>query len=238
MDTTERTPVLDGGFAALCRIVAAMDNAAMLTWNIQDAAAHLADADPRFAEIIETIGPCGLKIHPVTRPFPSLLHAIVYQQLSGKAAATIWGRVAALFPRRNPTPDGLLGLTDEQLRAAGMSRGKILAARDLAAKVLDGTVPKLAQLKKMDDDEIMTRLTQVRGIGPWSAEMFLMFRLGRPDVLPVGDLAIRKGFQIGWKKRKSPEPQALAKYGRRWAPYRTAASWYLWAIVDQDGGGW
>lgn len=224
--------------SALCAEIAALHNAAMLSWNTKTAANHLAEADPRFGDIIERIGPCGLKLHPVAQPFPALLHAIVYQQLSGKAAATILGRVLALFPRKTPTPAGLLALSDEQLRGAGMSRGKVLAARDLAAKVLDNTVPKLAALKRMEDAEIMERLTAVRGIGPWSAEMFLMFRLGRPDVLPVGDLAIRKGYQIGWNKRKPPDSKTLAQYGRRWAPYRTAASWYLWAIVDQDGGGW
>lgn len=210
----------------------------MLDWDPRAAARHLAESDPGFAPIIERIGPCRVAIHAVTQPFPALLHAIVYQQLSGKAAATIWGRVAALFPRKQPRPQPLLDLSDEQLRGAGLSRGKVLAARDLAAKVLDGTVPRLAALKRMEDAAVIERLTAVRGIGPWSAQMFLMFRLGRPDVLPIGDLGVQKGFQRGWNKRKLPSPEALARHGRRWAPYRTAAAWYLWAVVDEDGGGW
>ncbi|MEX0899068.1 MAG: DNA-3-methyladenine glycosylase 2 family protein [Gammaproteobacteria bacterium] len=210
----------------------------MLSWDLKDAARHLAAADPGFVPIIERVGPCRVSLHKVSQPFPALLHSIVYQQLSGKAAATIWSRVAALFPRNAPKPALLLELDDEQLRGAGLSRGKVLAARDLAAKVLDKTVPSLAAMKKMDDADVLAHLTQVRGIGPWSAQMFLMFRLGRPDVLPIGDLGVRKGFQIGWRKRKLPSPEALAKHGKRWAPYRTAASWYLWATVDGEGGGW
>ena len=213
-------------------------NPAMLDWDLDEAARHLADCDPAFGAIIDRVGPCRVALHKVSQPFPALLHSIVYQQLSGKAAATIWGRVAALFPRNAPKPDLLLALSDEQLRGAGLSRGKVLAARDLAAKVSDGTVPTLARMRKMDDAEVLAHLTQVRGIGPWSAQMYLMFRLGRPDVLPIGDLGVRKGFQIGWRKRKLPSPEALAKHGRRWAPYRTAASWYLWATVDGEGGGW
>src|SRR5690606_33271615 len=126
-------------------------NPAMLDWDLDEAARHLASADPGFAPIIERVGPCRVSLHKVSQPFPALLHSIVYQQLSGKAAATIWGRVAALFPRKAPKPQLLLDLDDEQLRGAGLSRGKVLAARDLAVKVLDNTVPSLAAMKKMDD---------------------------------------------------------------------------------------
>jgi 3-methyladenine DNA glycosylase/8-oxoguanine DNA glycosylase len=208
----------------------------MLQWNPKLATRHLRAADPRFEAIIDAIGPCTMEIGSPPDPFRALLRSIVYQQLSGKAASTIWGRVEVLFPRRRPRPALLLDLADEQLRAAGMSRGKVLAARDLAAKVLDRSVPGAAALKKLDDAEVVARLTAVRGIGPWTAEMYLMFWLGRPDVLPIGDLGVRKGFMLGWKKRKLPSPEALAKHGRRWAPYRTAASWYLWKLVDGENG--
>ena len=209
-----------------------------MLWNPRHAEAHLADADPRFADIIARIGPCTLEMPARADPFPALLRSIVYQQLSGKAAATIHGRLMTLFPRKTPRPDRLLELADEDMRRAGMSRGKVAAARDLAAKVLDGTVPKAKVLATLADDEVKTRLTQVRGIGPWTAEMYLMFWLGRPDVLPLGDLGIQKGYMIGWNKRRLPSPQVLEKAGRKWAPYRTAASWYLWKLVDGDGATW
>lgn len=169
-------------------------------------------------------------------PFRALLRSIVYQQLSGKAAKTIHERVLAHFPRRHPKPVLLLDLSDAALRGAGLSRSKVLAVRDLAEKVMDGTVPSTRRLKSMSDEDIKTALTAVRGVGPWTVEMYLMFWLGRSDVLPVGDLGIQKGFKIGWNKRKLPTPDALGRYGRRWAPYRTAASWYLWKLVDAENG--
>ncbi len=214
-------------------------NPAMLEWNPRQAARHLSAADPKMAAVVERIGPCRYDTFGKAEPFYALFRSIVYQQLSGKAARTIWDRVIAHFPRRWPRPAGLLELTDTDLRGAGLSRAKVAAARDLAAKVLDGTVPSLRKLKRMDDAAVIGSLSQVRGIGTWTAEMFLMFRLGRPDVLPLGDLGVRKGFMIGWNKRKLPSPEALARAGRRWAPYRSAAAWYLWRIVDdQTGGGW
>lgn len=210
----------------------------MLQWNPEQATRHLAAADPVMTTLIDRLGPCTMTVSGAPDPFRALLRSIVYQQLSGKAAGTIHGRLLANFPRRAPKPGLLLELPDTTLRAAGLSRGKIAAARDLATKVQDGTVPGVRRLRGMEDEEIKATLTQVRGVGPWTVEMYLMFWLGRPDILPVGDLGVRKGFQIGWNKRKLPAPEALARHGRRWAPYRTAAAWYLWKIVDGDGADW
>jgi DNA-3-methyladenine glycosylase II len=169
----------------------------------------------------------------VQSPFQALLRAIVYQQLSGKAAATILGRVHDLFPsRQGIRPQAMLKVSDERLRQAGMSRAKVLAVKDLAAKTLEGTVPTLARLKKMDDDEIVSRLISVRGVGRWTVEMLLIFRLGRPDVLPAADLGVRRGFMLTYKKRHMPLPADILRHGERWRPYRSVASWYLWRSVD------
>lgn len=166
-------------------------------------------------------------------PFDILLRSITYQQLSGRAAGTIYGRVCALFPRRRPTPQAMLATPAEALRAAGLSRAKVLAAHDLAARVLDGTVPATtAALHRLAEEEIMARLCAVRGVGCWTVEMFLMFRLGRPDVLPVTDLGVQKGFAVAFGKRKLPTPRQLLRRGERWRPWRTVASWYLWALAD------
>jgi 3-methyladenine DNA glycosylase/8-oxoguanine DNA glycosylase len=170
---------------------------------------------------------------PRGTPFEALLRSIVYQQLSGKAAGTIHGRVCALFPRARPTAAVMAALTPELLRSAGLSRAKTLAVQDLAARTLDGTVPaSTAGMHGLDEEEIITRLTAVRGVGRWTVEMFLMFRLGRPDVLPVADLGIQKGFAVAFGKRKLPTPQQLLRRGERWRPWRTVASWYLWAMAD------
>lgn len=204
-----------------------------LEFDPAQAAAFLAAADERLARIIEQAGPFSLRPQKMQSPFQALLRAIVYQQLSGKAAATILGRVTDLFPgRRGIQPQAMLDAADESLRQAGMSRAKILAVKDLAAKTLDGTVPTLARLKKMDDDEIVERLVSVRGIGRWTVEMLLMFRLGRPDVLPAADLGVRRGFMLTYKKRQMPPPTAILRHGERWRPYRSVASWYLWRSVD------
>jgi len=157
----------------------------------------------------------------------------VYQQLAGKAAATIFGRVKALGASGFVTPQEILLLDETKLRGAGLSRQKIAAVKDLAAKTLDGTVPPLAALRRMSEVEIHERLVQVRGIGEWSVQMFLMFRLGRPDVLPILDLGIRKGFQHVYGLANIPKPQAILEHGERWRPYRSIASWYLWRAVDQ-----
>jgi 3-methyladenine DNA glycosylase/8-oxoguanine DNA glycosylase len=161
-----------------------------------------------------------------------LLQSIVYQQLNGKAAATIHGRVLKVLGGK-PSPRRLLKASDAALRGAGLSRNKLLAVRDLAAKCLTGEAPPRKHLETLTDEEIVARLTEVRGIGAWTAHMFLMFRLGRPDVLPTGDFAIRKAFGLLYRKNgRMPPPSAVEKHGKLWAPYRTVASWYLWRSLD------
>jgi DNA-3-methyladenine glycosylase II len=196
------------------------------------AEAALAAADERLASAIEVIGPCTL-VRGRGSPYEALLSAIAHQQVHGKAAAAILGRLRGLYPgRRYPTPAELLATADEALRGAGLSRSKLLAMKDVAARTLDGTVPDRRGMLRLADDEIIERLVAVRGVGRWTAEMLLMFTLNRPDVLPVGDFGIRHGFKLLFRKRKDPEPRWLAAYGERWAPYRTTASWYLWRYVD------
>jgi 3-methyladenine DNA glycosylase/8-oxoguanine DNA glycosylase len=175
-----------------------------------------------------------MRLHQTPSLFFGLAEAIVYQQLSGKAAATIFGRVCALFPRphEGPTPAQILRAPDDKLRGAGLSRSKLLSLRDLAARTQKRELPTLEEVHGMDNEAIIERLTEVRGIGRWTVEMLLMFRLGRPDVLPVGDYGIRKGFAVAFKKRKLPEPAQVARYGARWKPYRTVASWYLWRATE------
>lgn len=198
-----------------------------------EAASFLSAADRHLARVIEQAGPFALRPQKMQSPFQALLRAIVYQQLSGKAAATILGRVTALFPgRRGIQPQAMLDASEAALRQAGMSRAKVLAVKDLAAKTLDGTVPSLARLNKMDDDEIVERLVSVRGIGRWTVEMLLIFRLGRPDVLPAADLGVRRGFMLTYRKRQMPPPTSILRHGQRWRPYRSVASWYLWRSVD------
>jgi len=167
------------------------------------------------------------------RPFDALAESIAYQQLSGKAAATIFGRVRALYPKRKwLDPEQLLATPDETLRAAGLSRAKTAALKDLAAKTLDGTVPSGRALILMTDDEIITRLTTVRGIGRWTVEMLLLFDLGRLDVWPVDDYGVRKGFAKTFGRRKLPTPKQLMKFGEKWRPYRSVAAWYFWRALD------
>jgi len=168
------------------------------------------------------------------RPFDALAESIAYQQLSGKAAATIFGRVRALYPKRKwLDPEQLLATPDETLRAAGLSRAKTAALKDLAAKTIDGTVPSGRALLRMTDDEIITRLTTVRGIGRWTVEMLLLFDLGRLDVWPVDDYGVRKGFAKTFGRRKLPTPKQLMKFGEKWRPYRSMAAWYFWRALDQ-----
>jgi 3-methyladenine DNA glycosylase/8-oxoguanine DNA glycosylase len=193
---------------------------------------HLRASDPVLAQVIDAIGPFGMQLRPAPSVFAALAEAIVYQQLNGRAAATIFARVSALFPRGGPTAERVLRTSDEKLRGAGLSRSKLLALRDLAQKAEDGSIPTLAEIRRMPDETIVERLSEVRGIGRWTAEMFLMFRLGRPDVLPVDDYGVRKGFAIVYD-RELPSPKELAAYGIRWKPHRTVASWYLWRAVER-----
>jgi DNA-3-methyladenine glycosylase II len=204
------------------------------------AVAHLRASDAKLAALIDRVGPFTLRLDNSPSPFESLLESILYQQLHGKAAATIHRRVREYF-RGDPTPQLLLDTPDDPLRAAGVSRNKIKALRDLAARTLDGTVPSHAAILKMSDADIVERLTEVRGIGSWTVEMLLIFRLGRPDVLPVTDYGVRKGFALTFQRvPKSrpleasdlPKPDVVFRRGQRWEPYRSVASWYLWRACD------
>jgi DNA-3-methyladenine glycosylase II len=194
------------------------------------ALAHLR-ADPRLAQVIERVGPCRLAPRAEGTHFEHIVRAIVYQQLSGKAAATILGRVHALYGGRSPTPAEVMATGDDALRGAGLSRQKLGYLRDLAARVLGGDVP-MDRLHDLPDDEIIAALTRVKGVGVWTAHMFLMFRLGRLDVLPTLDLGIQTAVQRLYRMRKRPKPAQVEKIGERWRPYATVASWYLWRSLD------
>jgi DNA-3-methyladenine glycosylase II len=173
-----------------------------------------------------------MQIRHLSNPFEALARNIIYQQLHGKAAAAIHLRVLALFGKKRLAPQDILQASEESLLGAGLSRAKLAALKDLAAKTLDGTVPTLARLRRMPDEEIIERLTQVRGIGRWTVEMLLIFRLGRPDVLPVGDFAVRKGFSLVYGIKELPKPKELIQYGERWRPFRSVASWYMWRATE------
>ena len=194
---------------------------------------HLASTHPRMAALIARSLPYNVKPALSIRPFDALAESIAYQQLSGKAAATIFGRVRALYPRRKYLdPEKILATPDEAFRAAGLSRNKIAALRDLAAKTIDGTVPSPRAIIRMSDEEIIGRLITVRGIGRWTVEMLLLFDLGRPDVWPVDDYGVRKGFAKTFGRRKLPTPKELMKFGEKWRPYRSVAAWYFWRALD------
>ncbi|HWW02166.1 MAG TPA: DNA-3-methyladenine glycosylase [Candidatus Acidoferrum sp.] len=199
----------------------------------KDALEHLTSVDKTLARLIRKVGPCRLKTRARRSPFEALVQSVTYQQLNGTAAATILGRVKALYPhRRFPTPEDLLGTPDERLRAAGLSRAKTAALKDLAAKTIAGVVPTSRALSHMDDEEIVERLTTVRGVGPWTVEMLLIFTLGRPDVLPASDYGVRKGFALAYGRKELPTPKELSTFGQRWKPHRTTAAWYFWRALE------
>lgn len=197
-----------------------------------DPEGHLSRGDRALGKLIKKVGPCALEISPVRDTFGALVRSIVYQQLTGKAAATILGRVVALFDGPAPTPRDILGARETALRGAGLSGSKIAALKDLAAKAESGRLPSLKELRSMSDETIVERLTEIRGIGRWSVEMLLMFRLGRADVLPAGDYGVRKGFQITYGLPDLPSEKDLLAWGERWRPHRSMASWYMWRAVD------
>jgi DNA-3-methyladenine glycosylase II len=201
-------------------------------YDTKEAVRHLAVADPKLAELMKRVGPFSMQLRQLHSPFEALARNIVYQQLHGSAAAAIHRRVLELFGSRCLRPRDVLAAEDAALRGAGLSGAKLAALKDLAAKSLDGTVPTLARLKRMDDEAIIERLTKVRGIGRWTVEMLLMFGLGRPDVLPVGDYAVRKGFAVTYGLAEMPKPKELEQYGERWRPYRSVASWYMWRALE------
>ena len=195
------------------------------------AIAHLRKVDPTLGEVIDRIGPykgwpSGNGTH-----FDAVARSIVFQQLSGKAAGTIHGRFQGLYGGRTPHPEELATTSDEQLRSIGLSRQKSAYLKDLGARVASGQLP-IETLHELTDEEIITALTQVKGIGRWTAQMFLMFRLGRLDVLPDLDLGIQKGMQKAYRLRKLPTPERVKKIGAKWAPYRSIGSWYMWRLLD------
>src|SRR5579859_7969355 len=194
---------------------------------------HLATVDPVMARLIRELGECELKPETRRSPFQSLVQAVAHQQLNGTAANTILTRFRKLFPGRTfPRPEDLAGVTDKQIRACGFSFAKIKAIRDIAEKTLSGVVPSPREIVKLSDDEIIERLTQVRGVGRWTVEMLLIFQLGRHDVLPAHDFGVRTGFRHAYKKRSLPAPAEILAHGEIWRPHRTTASWYLWCAAD------
>lgn len=200
---------------------------------------YLSGVDPAMAALIHAVGPFEARLRPALNPFEALSESIAYQQLSGKAAATIYGRYRQLLADPdNPDPEQVLALSDEAMRSAGLSRAKTAAIKDLAARTLEGTIPKADDLPALSDDDIIARFTVVRGIGPWSVKMYLMFRMGRPDVLPHTDLGIRKGIQRLDGGSELPAPRQVIERAMPWRPYRTLASWYLWRSLELDDDRW
>jgi len=194
----------------------------------------LSAADPVMRRIIRECGPCTLTPEARRPPFQSLVQAVAHQQLNGTAANTILRRFIKLFPgRRFPRPEDLSDVSDESLRAAGFSRAKVAAIRDIAAKTLTGIVPTSQQIVQLSDEEIVTRLTEVRGVGRWTVEMLLIFQLGRPDVLPADDFGVRTGFRLAYRRHEMPKVKELLVFGERWRPHRTTAAWYLWQVANR-----
>ena len=196
---------------------------------------HLSSADRTLARLIERVGPCGMRADRKCPPFQSLVRAVAHQQLTGKAATTILGRFMALHPHREfPEPDDVLLNSDEQLRGVGFSRAKVAAIKDIAVKTREGVVPESRVLSKLSDAEIIERLTTIRGVGQWTVEMLLIFKLGRMDVLPVNDYGVRKGFAVAYRKKELPKPAELMARGECWRPFRSVASWYLWRALELE----
>lgn len=202
---------------------------------------ELAAADVPLGKLMERAGPFALRLKPTHSTLEALLESITHQQLHGNAAKAIHGRILDLFPERTPTPEGLLRVSDAALRAAGLSASKVLSVRDLAEKSSLGIVPPLSKLHRMPDDEVCARLTAVRGIGVWTVQMLLIFRMGRPDVLPVLDYGVRKGFALTFGKLRPgmpvtpvdlPSAAAMERRAVRWRPWQSVASWYLWRACD------
>jgi methylated-DNA-[protein]-cysteine S-methyltransferase len=227
----------NGGLTTKLRLLSIESAPAKAAPGFDAAAAldHLRARDPDLGRLIDAVGPCGLRLDRAPTLFLALAEAIVYQQLNGRAAATIFARVCALFPRasESPTARQVLRAPQSRLLAAGLSRAKLLSMRDLAQRVKSGELPSLAEAERMDDEALVERLSQVRGIGRWTVQMLLIFRLGRPDVLPVDDYGVRQGFALAFRKRGLPTPQQVARRGERWRPYRTVASWYLWRALER-----
>jgi len=195
---------------------------------------HLKKADPDLARVIRRIGPCELKPDKSRTIYASLVRSIVYQQLTGKVAAIIFGRFLELFPgRKFPEPERVLRMPFERLRGVGLSNQKASYIRNIAQATRDGIVPDSRRANRMSDDELVEQLTSIKGVGRWTVEMLLIFRLGRPDVLPATDYGVQKGFALAKRLADLPKPKELLVAGERWAPYRTTAAWYLWRTADE-----
>jgi len=207
-----------------------------LPFDLAAAVTHLSNCDPCIARLVKEAVAFDPNIDHTQSPYEALLEAIAYQSISGKAAATIYARIKALSVNGGPpSPQEMLQLKTKTLRKAGLSAAKILAMKDLAQKTIDGIVPTHEEALKLSDDELIERLVSVRGIGAWTVEMFLIFRLGRPDVLPIHDLGVKKGWSVAYNKKHMPRPKELLAFGERWRPYRTVASWYMWRAFEKAG---
>ena len=207
--------------------------AASLTIMHEAAQLHLSQADRVLARVIREVGPCTMRPRRNCPPFQSLVQAVTHQQLNGTAAQTILKRFIALFPgQKFPTPEAIVSATDEQLRSAGLSRAKTAAIKDIAHRTTTGHVPTRREAARLSDEELVARLTEIRGVGPWTVEMFLIFTLGRRDVLPVGDYGVRCGFAKAYGWKELPTPKELVAEGECWRPYRSIAAWYMWRVLD------
>jgi 3-methyladenine DNA glycosylase/8-oxoguanine DNA glycosylase len=212
------------------------ETSAALSFDLAEATKYLAERDESLKRLIAETAPFQIDVADAQSPYEVLMESITYQSISGKAAATIFGRIKALGSNgRPPSPEQMLKLRKPVLRKAGLSGAKILAMKDLAQKTIDGVVPTYEQALTMSDDDLVERLVSVRGIGAWTVEMFLIFRLGRPDVLPIHDLGVKKGWSVTYGKKHMPKPKELLAFGERWRPYRTVASWYMWRAFERAG---
>jgi DNA-3-methyladenine glycosylase II len=210
--------------------------ASSLAFDLKEALRHLSERDEQLKCLIAETIPFQIDVVDAQSPYETLLESIAYQSISGKAAATIFGRIKALGENgRPPSPERMLRIRKAALRKAGLSGAKVAAMKDLARKTIEGIVPTYEQALLLSDDELVERLVSVRGIGAWTVEMFLIFRLGRPDVLPIHDLGVKKGWSVAYGKKHMPTPAELLKFGERWRPYRTVASWYMWRAFERAG---
>jgi DNA-3-methyladenine glycosylase II len=207
-----------------------------LAFDLAEAVRHLSERDECLKRLIAELTPFQIDVADAQSPYEVLLESIAYQSISGKAAATIFGRIKVLTPHgRPPTPEEMLKIPKGKLRKAGLSGAKVMAMKDLAKNALEGIVPTFEQALSLKDEELVERLISVRGIGAWTVEMFLIFRLGRPDVLPIHDLGVKKGWSVAYGKKYMPKPKELSEFGERWRPYRTIASWYMWRAFERAG---
>jgi DNA-3-methyladenine glycosylase II len=207
-----------------------------LAFDLAEALRHLRGCDEHLERLIAETAPFQIDVADAQSPYEVLLESIAYQSISGKAAATIFERIKALGENgRPPAPEKMVKIPTAKLRKAGLSGAKAAAMKDLAKKAMAGIVPAHDEALKLSDEELIERLVSVRGIGAWTVQMFLIFRLGRPDVLPIHDLGVKKGWSVAYGKKHMPTPKELLKFGERWRPYRTVASWYMWRAFERAG---